>query len=240
MRINKDSWLLNKPIAHRGLWGDGIVENSMTAYKNAVDNGYPIEIDLYQTKDGKIVSFHDANLLRMTGENAYVYQKTLDELQQLSLLDSQEKIPTFEQVLELCQNKVPLLIELKDQPSKTFVEQVISILKGYKGDFAVQSFNPFYMMKVKKLAPDFIRGILATECHAKEKNAVIRYVLKNMNLNFLIKPDFISYSYTGLPLPKRKTKSKRVICWTVENQADYDKIKPFAQNIIFENFIPQK
>ncbi len=240
MRIDKDCWLLNTPIAHRGLWGGDIIENSMTAYENAVDKGYPIEIDLYQTKDGKIVSFHDANLLRMTGKSGYVYEKTLDELQELSLNGTSEKIPTLEQVLSLCQDKVPLLIELKDQPSKTFVEQVINILKNYKGEFAVQSFNPFYMLKVKKLAPEFIRGVLATECHAQDKNRLVRHVLKNMNFNFLIKPDFISYSYTGFPLPKRKTKNKGIICWTIENQADYDKIKTFADNIIFENFIPKK
>ena len=240
MRINKDSWLINRPIAHRGLWGKEIVENSISAYKNAVRHGYPIEIDLYQTKDGKIVSFHDENLMRMTEKNAYVYEKTLSELQELSLYGTSEKIPTFEQVLDICENKVPLLIELKDQPSKTFVEQVVSILKDYKGEFAIQSFNPFYLMQVKKLAPEFIRGILATESHAKDKNFITRYVVKNMCFNFLVKPDFISYSFTGLPLPKRKVKNTPVITWTIESQADYEKVKPFAKNIIFENFLPKK
>ena len=62
MRINKDYWLLNTPIAHRGLWGGDLIENSLPAYQNAVNNGYAIEIDLYSTTDGEIVCFHDATL----------------------------------------------------------------------------------------------------------------------------------------------------------------------------------
>ena len=240
MRLSTNHWLLTKPIAHRGLWDDIVIENSLPAYQNAINHGYPIEIDIYETKDGHLVSFHDANLKRMTGVNAYIYDKTLNELQELSLNGTGEKIPTLDQVLELCENKTPLLIELKDQPSKTFVQQLVGCLKNYKGEFAIQSFNPFYLMQVKKLAPEFIRGVLATECQANDKMFFTRFVLKNMSFNSLIKPDFISYSFTGLPLKKRKVKNIPVICWTIENQTDYDKIKPFASNIIFENFIPKK
>ena len=80
MRLKSDSWLLTKPIAHRGLWGEDIIENSLSAYKNAVDNGYPIEIDLYSSSDGVLFSFHDQNLERMTGEKGNIYDKTSSEL----------------------------------------------------------------------------------------------------------------------------------------------------------------
>ena len=240
MRIDKNCWLLNKPIAHRGLWNDKIVENSLSAYKNAIDNGYPIEIDVYQTADGEIVSFHDKCLLRMTGAQGMVYEKTITQLKDLSLLNTNEKIPTLKEVLSLIDGKVPLLIEFKEQPKKNFIENTVNILKNYKGEFAVQSFNPLYLNKIKKLAPEFIRGILATESHGKEKNMVVRFILKHMPLNFLCKPDFISYSHTGLPLKNRKIKNRPVIAWTVTSKKVYDKIKPFCQNIIFENFIPEK
>lgn len=240
MRIDKDCWLLTRPIAHRGLWGENVIENSMSAYQNAINKGYPIEIDVFETKDKKLVSFHDENLFRMTGKNGYVFEKTLTELKDLRLLDSNERIPTLDEVLELCENKVPLLIEFKNQPSKTFLQSAINRLKNYKGEFAVQSFNPFYLIKIKKLAPEFLRGILASERHGQDKNFLTRHVLKNMNFNFLIKPDFISYSFTGLPLPKRKKKDTPIITWTIENQKDYDKVKPYAKNIIFEHFIPEK
>lgn len=238
MRIDKDFWLFNLPIAHRGLWGGEIIENSLPAYQNAIDNGFAIEIDLYLTTDDVLVSFHDKTLFRMTGEVGFIYEKTLDQLNELTLLDSEYKIPTFDQVLSLVDGKVPLLIEIKDQPNKNVVNKVIERLKDYKGEFAIQSFNPFYINRVKKLAPQFIRGILATKTHGKELKPLTRAIVKNMSLNFLIKPDFISYSFEDLPLKKSKTKNIPVITWTVTDKHTANNIKPYAKNIIFEKFNP--
>ena len=114
MRLKEDFWLFNTPIAHRGLWGEEIIENSIPAYQAAIDNGYPIEIDLYLTLDKVLVCFHDQTLDRMTGTEGLLRDKTLAELKELSLLNSEYKIPTFDQVLNLVDGKVPLLIEIKD------------------------------------------------------------------------------------------------------------------------------
>lgn len=241
MRIKNDGFLLTKPVAHRGLWGDGVIENSVTAYKKAAEYGYPIEIDLYLSKDGVLFSFHDKTLKRMTGEDGYIYDKTAEELKSLRLQDTDERIPTFDEVLKIAENKVPLLIEIKNQPDKTVVDKTVERLKRYGGEFAIQSFNPLYINRVKKLAPDFIRGILATadEEELKNEKPLTRLIIKKMLLNFMIKPDFISYDYKGLPLKKRKTKNKAVLCWTITSQKEYEKVKPFTDNIIFENFIPE-
>ena len=236
-RIPKNYWLLNRPVAHRGLWGGEIIENSLTAYRNAVEKGYPIEIDLYVTKDGKLVSFHDSTLKRMTGADGYIYEKTLAELKQLQLLGTDERIPTFDEVLEIAENKVPLLIEIKDQPDKTVVEKTVERLRSYKGEFALQSFNPLYIKKVKKLAPQFIRGILATQ-DAGKKSAITNYIVKKMPLNFLIKPDFISYDYKGIPKYAKKTKKMPVISWTITSKEIETTVRPFIDNIIFEHYIP--
>lgn len=238
MRIDKNYWLLSRPVAHRGLWGGEIAENSITAYKNAAENGYPIEIDLYLSTDGILYSFHDDTLKRMTGAEGKIFDKSSEELNKLRLVGTDEKIPTFEEVLSIAEGKVPLLIEIKDQPNKEVVDKTVERLKTYKGEFAVQSFNPLYINRVKKLAPEFIRGILATE--NKWNTPFKNFILKNMPLNFMIKPDFISYSYTGLPLKKSKTRGKGVICWTVTDQNTADRVKPFTDNIIFEGFIPKK
>ena len=84
MRIDNNSWLFNRPIAHRGLWGGHIIENSLPAYQNAINHGYPIEIDIYQSVDGELFSFHDKTLKRMTGADGFVYEKTLAELKALA------------------------------------------------------------------------------------------------------------------------------------------------------------
>ncbi len=240
MRLSKDNWLLNMPIAHRGLWGNDIIENSLPAYENAIKNNFAIEIDLYSSTDGEIYAFHDDTLKRMTGENGFIYDKTSKELSKLKLANSEYSIPTFEQVLRLVNGRVPLLIELKNQPDKSYIDKVINRLKFYKGEFAIQSFDPFYINRVKKLAPNFIRGILGTKTFSKHLPFIKRIIVKNLTLNFLIKPDFISYSYEDLPLKKSKTKNILLITWTITSKSDYQKIKPLVNNIIFENFLPNK
>ena len=240
MALSNDFWLFARPIAHRGLWGGEIIENSLTAYKAAMDNGYPIEIDLFLTRDNEIVCFHDDNLYRMTGKNSKIYHNTLAKLKSLSLKGTAERIPTLQEVLSLIGGKVPLLIEIKDQPNDFIVDKTVEILKNYGGEFAVQSFNPFYIKRVKRLAPDFVCGILGTHAKKRERGRITNFVLKHLCFNFMIKPDFISYNKKGLKFVKRKAAKTPVIVWTILNEKERLSLPPFVKNIIFENFIPEK
>ena len=235
---DKNYWLFDIPVAHRGLWGGNITENTLTAYKNAADNGFPFEIDVFLTADGEPVSFHDDNLLRMTGVDALIYEKTLEELKSIPLYGTDEKIPTLKEVLDVTDGKVPILIELKDQPNGAVVDKVAEILKDYKGDFAVQSFNPFYLIRLKKIAPQFVRGVLGT--HLKNRGGLTDLVIKKMPFNFIIKPDFISYHKDGLSYIKRKIRKTPAICWTVTDKTEKERLIPPFKNIIFENFTPKK
>lgn len=234
MRLNNNHWLLCRPIAHRGLWGEGVIENSLTAYKLASKKGYPIEVDLFLTTDKKLVCFHDDNLKRMTGVDKPIYDCSYEELLSLNLNGSEEKIPSFDQLKEIACGKSPLLIEIKDQPRKEIVDILIESLKDYKGEFAIQSFNPSYINKVRKKAPEFIRGILGTNVCPKEKNFFIRYILKHLSLNKLIKPDFVSYIHSGLPIKSKLP----VIAWTVTDKKTVKNLSSVCTNYIFENFIP--
>lgn len=237
MRIKKDYWLLHVPVAHRGLWGNGVPENSATAYDKAVKAGFAIEIDLYPTTDGEIVVFHDDDLFRMTGAEGKIYEKTLAELKGLRLAGTDETIPTLKEVLSLVDGKTPLLIEFKNRKDDFYVKKAVEILKNYKGEFAVQSFNPFILNKIRKLAPEFIRGILAAK-KPDTKKFIERYVVKHMPFNFLCRPDFISYDYKGLPLKKCKLGSRALICWTLTDPKCAETVSSLCDNIIFENFIP--
>lgn len=237
MRISENNWLKIKPIAHRGLWGDKIKENSLTAYKNAAAKGFPIEIDVYLSSDGEIFSFHDSKLKRMTDVEGFIYEKSSEELKQLRLKESDEPIPTLEQVLSIAEGKSPLLIEIKDQPDKSIVDKLIARLKNYEGEFAIQSFNPLYMIRVKKLAPEFIRGVL-TDPRLKNYTPLKRFIIRRMPFNFIIKPDFIACRYNYLNLVKRKAKNKVLLAWTVTSTEIKDEIKGKCDNIIFEHFRP--
>ncbi|MBQ7340378.1 MAG: hypothetical protein IJW43_05960 [Clostridia bacterium] len=234
MKLNNSHWLLSRPIAHRGLWNENIPENTLLAYQNAIENGFPIEIDLHRSLDGEIFVFHDDDLSRLTGVKGKIYEKTKSEIKSLTINGTKEKIPTLSETLEFVNGRVPLLIEIKLQPNSKIVLDVVKILKMYKGEFAVQSFNPAYIIKIKKLAPEFTRGVLASK--AKFKNKLHGFIVNKMPLNFIAKPHFISFRHTDLPI-KRKPP---IICWTITSTKQWKACSPYAKNIIFENFIPKK
>ncbi len=108
----------NRHFAHRGLHGDGIPENSLAAFRRACEAGYGIELDVHLTADEKLVVFHDDTLTRMCGTDGTPEEKTLAELQELSLAGTDERIPSFDEVLALVSGRVPLIVELKGRSTK--------------------------------------------------------------------------------------------------------------------------
>lgn len=84
-------------IAHRGLFDNDseAPENSLAAFRKAVDQGFGMELDVQLTKDGKLVVFHDFDLKRMCGVHKKLTELTYAELEQYSLKNSTEKIPLF-------------------------------------------------------------------------------------------------------------------------------------------------
>ena len=78
-----------------------IPENSMKAFRMAVRHGFGSELDVHLTLDGKLVVFHDANLMRMTGVDGTIEKMTWSELSRVRLLDTSSRIPLLEEVLDL-------------------------------------------------------------------------------------------------------------------------------------------
>ena len=153
MRIPENSFLRTTPIAHRGLHDikKGIPENSYAAYQAAIDKNYAIEMDVRFSKYGKLVVFHDDTLDRITEAKGPAISKTRNELLELHLQGTQQKIPVFEEFLEFVGGKAPILIELKNVPErKDLVRATLAALKNYKGEFALQSFQPKYVYQMKK------------------------------------------------------------------------------------------
>ena len=138
-------------------------ENSLTAFQNAIDHGFAIELDLRMLKDGTIVAFHDNNIKRMCGVNAKVSGLTKKDLPYFNLNHSAQHIPTLKEILDLVDNKTPLMIELKPEKNrKQFAEAVYKILKKYNGRFAVKSFDPRIMVWFRKHAPKFTLGMISS------------------------------------------------------------------------------
>ena len=141
-----------KLIAHRGLYNnkEGIVENTIKAFNKAIEKGYAIELDVQILKDGNLIVFHDDNLLRLTGINKRVYDSTLEYIKSVNLLNTNEKIPTLKETLDVILGKVPLVIEIKSGIfSHNIEKKIYEVLKEYKGKFCIESFNLFNVLWFK-------------------------------------------------------------------------------------------
>ena len=232
--------LTRRPIAHRGLHID-FPENSLSAFRAAAEHGYAIETDVRLSADGRLVIFHDDDLARMTGDARAVRECSVPELKRLRLEGSEEQIPLLSEALKAVGGRVPLLIEIKNMAGvkpKKIAAALFKALEHYEGEFAVQSFQPFYVKAFKKLRPDVPCGILGTAEKGAAKGFKM-FTIKSMPFNCIVKPDFISYRKEDF-LRKRVLRFKKTkLVWVVRSPREETSLKKHADNIIFEGYLPQ-
>lgn len=239
-----DLWICNKPIAHRGLHNETIFENSLPAFENAIKHNFAIELDVRKTLDNILVVCHDDNLKRITGKDISIKNSNFEDIKNLTFINSNEKIPTFEDVINLIDGKTEILIEIKNESvfDRTIDILIYEKLKNYKGDYAIESFNPNTVKWYKKNAPSVLRGQLSSFFNDSNKKDFFKeHFLKPMKFNKSNKPDFIAYNVEDLPneyIHNKTNKNIPLIAWTVTSQEQFNSIKDIASNIIFENFYP--
>jgi len=240
MGVGKNDWILKTPIAHRGLHDGDIPENSMAAFEAAVAACYPIEIDVQLTKDKVPVVFHDDILTRMTGLKKRVTHVKFDRLMKLSLGRTNMKIPTLREFLDFIDGRVPLLVEVKKNRGSKGIEQIVmDMLKEYQGEFAIQSFNPIAIRKVRKLAPDVYCGLLSSKLSDMRMFFLSKAAVKNARLFFIAKPDFVSFEISSFPNDRvarfREEQQLPIIGWTIRTKDDIERACTYCDGIIFEN-----
>lgn len=227
--------------AHRGLHTDGIPENSLAAFRSALEQGMGIEFDIQLSKDGKVMVFHDYNLKRMTGIDKKLCELDCAELKKLKLLNTNETIPTLEEVLELVKDNIPMLIELKGDTLRTkLCYKAAELLDGTIHDFCIESFNPIFLMKIKKLLPDCPRGQLYTNvCRDKKKYTPLNILLSIMAFNFLSRPHFIAYNKKDRDSFPVKLTTKFYYAykfiWTINSSDELITARKKGEMAIFEN-----
>lgn len=234
------NFLVEKPFLHRG-WHDiekGIPENSMKSFLLAMAEGYPIELDVHLLKDGTLVVIHDNNLKRLTGINKKLKDCTYEEIRNLTLENTQEKIPLFREVLEAINGKVALDIEVKiDQKANLIAPAVARMLDSYTGNFLITSFNPFILEWFKKHRPQYIRGQLVSNHNGDKIPKIVNWVLKNMLFNFITKPEVIACNIKMLPskeIQREKEYGKIIIGWTVKTEEDREIAEKYCDNYILD------
>ena len=243
-----DSALKGWLYAHRGLH-DGnhqVAENSLEAFRRAVEAGYGMELDVQMTADDQLVVFHDKSLKRVCGVDKDLYTQTYAQLQEFPLPDG-SKIPLFSEVLALVDGKTPMIVEVKyhDRIEQT-CEATYDQLRRYKGAYCVESFHPLAVRWFRQYAPEVVRGELASGGKWKpgELSRPEHFAMKYLLPLCLTRPHFVAYCAAedgnlSMWLEKKLFKPY-LAAWTIRDQKLMDRVQKEYDYPIFELFTPEE
>lgn len=212
-------WLTRWEYAHRGLHGNGVPENSLMGARLAIDAGLGIECDIQRSQDDWPMVFHDWELDRLTDAGGQTEARTKDELQELHYRDSEERIATLPELLELIDGRVPLLIEIKSKPGYDVEWTCLYVgnyLRTYEGKCAVMSFDPRVARWFRRMEPQIPCGLVMRE----DEHGHTQKAWQRRMAYWIALPDFIAYHIAALPshwVERLRKKGLPVLTWTVNS-----------------------
>jgi glycerophosphoryl diester phosphodiesterase len=193
---------------------------------------------------------HDEALGRLTQGRGRLAELTAAQLQKVPFKgSSSERMLTLGELCELVAGRAGLVIELKSahDGDRALARRACAVLQGYRGPFAVMSFDPRMIEAVLALAPEMARGIVA-ERHYDHAEWANLGAAQRLRLAFLLhgrrtRPHFIAYAVRDLPAftpwMARHVFGLPLLTWTVRTQADRAKAARYADQMIFEGFRPE-
>ncbi len=237
-----------RSFAHRGLHDlkKGVVENTLPAFEAACERGFGIELDIQFTRDMRVVVFHDDDLRRLTGDGRKVSEVTLEELKAIPLAKVRTaRVPTLREALQQVDGRAPLLIELKNgRANDRLCSALMEQLRLYRGEYIVESFNPLIVRWFKKHAPAVRRGqlVCAAAGYRSAVSGPAGFVMSNLLLNVLSRPDFIAYDVNALCFPaprvQRALFKTPMAAWTVRTMPVAALVETRGEMCIFEQITP--
>ena len=243
-------WLTAQPVAHRGLHSEaaGVIENTASAFRAAIDGGFSIETDLQISADGEAMVHHDFALGRLTLGSRRLAAMTAAGLKEVPFKDTADRMMTLGELCDFVGGRVPLVIELKSlfDGNLGLVQRAADVLKTYPGPAVLMSFDPAPVAALREIAHGLPRGIVAeryyedSEWHnldAREKRS-LAFLLHGLRT----RPHFVAYHVTDLPSPgpwvARHIFGMPLLTWTVRSAEDRTRAKRWADQMIFEGFRP--
>ena len=201
-------------IAHRGASADA-PENTLAALELAINEGADwLEIDVQETRQGEVVVIHDSDLKKIGGSGLKVFEAPLSELQSVDIGSwmnpsfSDQRVPTLQQVLALCKDRIKIVIELKYYgQEKQLEERVVRLVEaaGMQDQIVVMSLSYPGVQKMKSIRPQWKVGLLSSV---------------SMGDITRLKADFfaINAKFASRKFIKRVHRQKReVMVWTVND-----------------------
>ncbi len=237
---NVPSFLTAQPFAHRGLHGDGVIENSIAAFDRAIAAGHGIELDVQLTLDGDVIVFHDTTLDRLTERTGPVASLSRAQLENVRLRGTSETLHTLHAVLHYINGRVPVLIEVKT-PTAAHLPLCFAVrraLEGYRGPMAVMSFNPNLVRWFARHSSRIVRGLVVTdESRNTGRLSTLRRRVEQIVSMARARPQFLAYDIRSLPSAMSQTARQKglpVLTWTVRSDSERAHAALHADQIIYE------
>lgn len=233
---------LHRPLnlGHRGA-PKAAPENTLASFQKAREMGAEgVELDVTLCADGEVVVIHDDDVDRTTDGHGPVEALTLAQVKALDAGSkfgpafAGERVPTFREVAEWAGDDMLLNVELKglNLRGNGLEEKVVAIIRefGLQGRVILSSFNPFALMRAKRIAPDLPTGLL----YAGD----LPIFLRRAWLRPLVRPDALHPRYTMVTdayLGWARHKSHRVNVWTVDQPLDLERLIEQKVDVIITN-----
>ena len=228
--IKKSHPLIFNGIAHRGLHNNELTENGIPAFKNAIENNIPIELDVHLTLDNKLIVCHDSELYRTTNKKGIIEELTLKEIKDNYKLLDGSSLPSLGEVIDLVKERVPLVIELKTykKNNKPLAKAVFNEIKDKvinTSNYMFIAFDPRALFPLRKLK--ILRVLLV---------ALERYDVF-----------FFRHFFDGVDIEDKLLTKKKVIkyaskhftnVWTIEKEEDILKLPPVVDTITYQYIKP--
>jgi glycerophosphoryl diester phosphodiesterase len=239
-------WLTTRPIAHRGLHDAaiGVIENTVSAFRAAIEGGYGIECDLQISADGEAMVHHDGVLGRLTEGSDRLDAMTAAALRQVSFKSTTDRMLTLGELCDLVAGRVTLLIELKGgfAGDTRLAARTAAVLAGYGGPVAVMSFDPGLMAALRARAPSLVLGVVGMRRNPATPVPAQMSALRYLRQTLAARPQFLAYRVADLtsapPLLARHMLRWPVLTWTVRSPEDRARAASYADQMIFEGFRP--
>jgi glycerophosphoryl diester phosphodiesterase len=200
-------------LAHRGFIQGG-VENTLPALQAAAKVGADrVEFDVMETRDGKFVVMHDANLKRLAGKNLNVKDLTQDELTKITVRAGgmEAKIPSLEEWIQLSiQLNLPQLLEVKLHGGETpdLVPRLLAVLDraGVTEHYTYHSLSREVVEELKRLRPQLVVGFIVPVNFGG---------VPDVNADFIV---IEQQSYNSRFVRQAWADGYNVIVWTVDDE----------------------
>jgi glycerophosphoryl diester phosphodiesterase len=248
--MHAPDWLTARPVAHRGLHdvARGIIENMPAAAEAAASGNFSIECDIQLTADGEAMVHHDDALGRLTVGSGALRNMTAAELRAVEFRDTDERMMSLSDLCALVNGRVPLVIEVKSHfdGDRKLVKRMAEVLASYSGPAVGMSFDPDQVLALRETMPELPRGIVAERSYEEadwpEATPDQRRDMMHLRHAFRTRPHFVAYWIGELPSAApwiaRNLFGLPLLTWTVRTPEQRDRAAQYADQMIFEGFLP--